>query len=281
MDPITQLKLSDELSLSKDFDLDSALQGNLVGYVDSDGTLHTGTLKKSTTDAEFARYGAVYAVKEGEKEVLFDRQGNCISPEYGESGFKPVLRNVTATLPVFDTNKVHTRSGGDTATINAIRPIDQFAIAVIQPLLQRLPNPQEMAAADILKWSAVAYQWAQGLFSIASSYRTANDSEVSLNSDNLKEAIDNVVKMLDSVVKSLAVSNDGIKAVVTALNAVTTEIKDKETPKFPDVVAVDNNGSSKFQVDGDWNSGVSYSDMSSAIDSKIKSFAALNNLKTS
>lgn len=257
---ISSLKLSEELSLTDDFDLTSALHGNLVGYTDTDGTLHTGTLRKSVTCEEFAQYGAVYFVKDGDKEILFDRQGNCVSPEYTEveEDKKPKLKNVTATLPTFDNNKVQTRSGGETATINAIRPIDQFAIAIIQPILQRLPNPQEMSAADILKWSDVAYKWAQGMFSIASTYRTANDSEVSTNSDSVKTAIDNVVK---------------------GLNALTTEVKTKEVTQFPDVVKVDNPDDDKFQVEGV--STLTLADVTNAIDEKIKAFAELNSLKTS
>lgn len=257
---ISSLKLSEELSLTDDFDLTSALHGNLVGYTDTDGTLHTGTLRKSVTSEEFAQYGAVYSVKDGDKEILFDRQGNCVSPEYTEmeEDKKPKLKNVTATLPTFDNNKVQTRSGGETATINAIRPIDQFAIAIIQPILQRLPNPQEMSAADILKWSDVAYKWAQGMFSIASTYRTANDSEVSTNSDSVKTAIDNVVK---------------------GINALTTEVKTKEMTKFPDVVKVDNPDNEKFQVE---NTGaLTLTDVTNAIDDKLKAFAELNSLKTS
>lgn len=233
--PVSRLKLSEELSLSKDFYLTSALRGNLVGYTDSDGKMHTGTLKESVTQEEFSEYGAVYAVKDGEKEVLFDRQGNCVSPEYSQSSNKPQLKNVTATLPTFDNNKVQTRSGEETATINAIRPIDQFAIAIIQPILERLQNPQEMSDADILKWSDVAYKWAQGMFSIASTFRTANDTEVSTNSDSVKTSIDNVV---------------------AGLNVLTTEIKNKETSKFPDVVKVDNPDNDKFKVDGE--GGLSY-----------------------
>lgn len=255
---ISQLKLSEELTLTDDFDLSSALLGNLVGcdVTDKEGntTRHTGTLKALVSGSEQAQYGAAYILKDGDTELYFDRQGKCVSPEYNNSEVPEVkLKNVTATLPTFESNKVKTRASGDTATINAIRPIDQFAIAFITPILQRLQNPQEMAAADILKWCDVAYKWANGMFSIATTYRTANDSEVSTNSDSVKTAIDNAVK---------------------ALNSITTEIKSKETKvTFPDVFKVDNPDNDKFDVEGA--GGLSYDGLND-VGENVSSFPVFN-----
>ncbi len=202
MADITKLSLNNMLTLTEGFDLESALQGNLVGYTITadDGTtiMHTGTLR-APIGVVFGDYGAVYAVKDGTMELLFDRQGNCVSPEYKD---KVQLHNVTATMPEYEDNKVVTRgeTSVETATINSVRPIDQFAIAIIQSLLQKMDRPQEMSESDILKWSAVAYRWAEGMFAIATSYRTANDSMVSTNSDSVKESIDNVVGALNALI---------------------------------------------------------------------------------
>lgn len=284
MAEISQLKQSELLSLSEDFDLTLALNGNLVDYTitDDDGnvTLHTGTLKTNINASVAGQYGAVYAVKDGNLELYFDRQGNCVSPEYTGKDVK--LKNVEATLPTFDTNKVSTtRASGDTvttATINAIRPIDQFAIAIIQPLLEKMTAPQEVGAADILKWSAVAYQWAQGMFSIATTYRTANDSEVSTNSDSVKTSIDNAVKALNSI--TTEIKSKSLDTVVSALNSVNNTVKNKDmgakdtvTVKMSDTVRVDNPTDDKFQVDGA--GGITYDGLND-VGENVSSFPVFN-----
>lgn len=291
---ISTLKLSEELSLSKDFDLTSALNGNLVGFTltDDDGneTRYTGTLKKSVTSDEFAQYGAVYAVRDGNVELLFDRQGKCVSPEYANK--EVYLKNVEATLPTFETNKIKTRSGGETATINAIRPIDEFAIAIIQPLLQHMSNPQDLGAADILKWSSVAYKWATGMFSIASTYRTANDSEVSTNSDSVKTSIDNVVKALNAVTTTINAKDtvkvdnvDGDKLDVNATGGTGYDSLNDVGENVSELPAFNGTALGRATVENIAKAVVATDTFKNAVaaivDEKLQAFATLNSLKTS
>lgn len=137
----------------------------------------------------------------------FDIDGNCL-----EDSSKVLYGVVTDVDLEFSESSSITRGSGDderTTTLTSLIPKDQFAIAIIESLLNNVPNVLAIDDATIMALVTKAYKIAQAMLYIATAVRGADnqaeesEDPVPVDEANLTDNVEKILYNLNETLKSI------------------------------------------------------------------------------
>ena len=170
------------------FDLERSKKGTLVGLEQSDlndismtGLLHVENGSQPP-----------YRVALNGKTVWCNEEGVIKKSPDNALLVNQTLKNFSVDLSQ-DPTIVITRSGGGTATMSSTTPRDQFAMEVLQAIINQTKGAPDLDDAAMLNASNTAYRWAQAMMFAASSYRKSDTDTNPDPSTDIAEAIDKMV----------------------------------------------------------------------------------------
>ena len=209
------------------FDANEALNGTFVGLQnlsDDSDLSNTGALEINDEYRE-----AMYKASLGGTNVWCDLTGkitvcptdNPETPAY----IGQTMKLVTASLDQTKNNKF-TRAGGE-RTISSANPRDQFAMEILNAIIQKQDNPAAFDDAAMLRTTQTAYRWANAMMEAAADNRYADTdaSNQGASSEDVAAAISGDLKIKNATNTQLVVKGNA--------NYPTTG-----TPDFTDVLNV-------------------------------------------
>lgn len=208
------------------FNLKDALSGTLVGYkIDPDdlsNIQYTGQLQPSREYSD-----ASYKVSLRGIKVWIDSAGTVIHSDDTQTiPLQTVLWLVTNVLaPNYSTKMPQTRAGSgddDYATVSSTSPRDQFAMEILNAIIQKADNPADMDDASMISASNVAYRWAEAMMCIAANYRPNEASGSQETPDALSDS--EVVVKNGVEVKNPVVNNTPVPLGVQVSNPTNSSL---------------------------------------------------------
>lgn len=208
------------------FNLKDALSGTLVGYkIDPDdlsNIQYTGQLQPSREYSD-----ASYKVSLRGIKVWIDSAGMVIHSDDTQTiPLQTVLWLVTNVLaPNYSTKMPQTRAGSgvdDYATVSSTSPRDQFAMEILNAIIQKADNPADMDDASMISASNVAYRWAEAMMCIAANYRPNEASGSQETPDALSDS--EVVVKNGVEVKNPVVNNTPVPLGVQVSNPTNSSL---------------------------------------------------------
>lgn len=153
------------------FDIDIALSGITVGVhntLDDTDISLTGGLEK-----DFAYSPNRFKVALGGNTCWCDKFGVIYSCPSNASLENKQLMLVNVVLDQTNTNVITRSSGGTTErmTISSANPRDEFAMEVLNAIIQKQDNPQAFDDGSMLRTAQLAYRWANAMMEAAADNR--------------------------------------------------------------------------------------------------------------
>lgn len=178
------------------FDLDAALNGLLVGIQnagEADDILLTGKLERNSSDP-----GLPYRVVLRGTLCYCNSTGLTYCPT-DDTLDNQQLKNVKVVLDQTNTNVI-TRSSGTTTqsmTISSANPRDEFAMEVLNAIIQKQDNPQEYDDGSMLRTAQLAYRWANAMMEAAADnrYDDTQASQQGASKDDVAAAVSGDLKI--------------------------------------------------------------------------------------
>ena len=180
----------------KTFNLASALSGELVGIQNAgdekDITL-TGKLERYSDDPSYpfrvSLNGTLcYCSNTGITRCTTDNTLN-----------NQQLKNVKVVLTQTTTNVITRSDSGQTVnrTISSANPRDEFAMEVLNAIIQKQDNPQEYDDGSMLRTAQLAYRWANAMMEAAADnrYDDTQASQQGASKDDVAAAVSGDLKI--------------------------------------------------------------------------------------
>lgn len=169
------------------FDLERSKKGTLVGLE------QTNPNDISMTGLLHVENGSQppYRVALNGKTVWCNEDGVIKKSPDNASLVNQTLKNFSVDLSQ-DPTIVITRSGCGTTTMSSTTPRDQFAMEVLQSIINQTKGAPDLDDAAMLHAANTAYRWAQAMMFAASSYRLDDEHNTDPSTD-IAEAIDKMV----------------------------------------------------------------------------------------
>lgn len=217
------------------FDYSLATKRKLVAMVDgSDHIYGTGVLKVVSSNS-------LVLTVDGE-DYVFNHLGNPVSDNACTAGYK--LKMGISDLTAIDSGTVGTTkvsmtrsvsTDGDityesSSTLDKSYPItiddlnarDKFALQVLDGILNKIPNPDELSKDEITHYCEAAYTWAGYMMKLSSEVRaviqdanassSVQSAEVGYLESNTEKLLNNIVAALEKTDTTITVDSQQVKA---------------------------------------------------------------------
>lgn len=244
----------------KNFDLNEALNGTLVGFKNLDSPYdltQTGILvkdEKVTNPPYWVSICGVILRVNSKGKVLSSVPS---SDDYINKTLQMVTLNMGEDEAIGGNVTRSSGSGGAegyTGVVNltAVEPRDQFAINILTALINKAQSPETFSDATMMHYSRLAYRFAQAMMIAAADSRygtydggggEAQRSEVDVTSgSNTEKLLDNITKSVDDLTKQLKQNQTEITKISTALGGT---------------LKIDNPANDTFDIEGGGGAGTS------------------------
>lgn len=178
------------------FNLASSLSGVLVGIqsvgADDDISL-TGKLEKYSDDPNYP-----YLVSLNGTLCYCNSAGITYCPTDASLNNKQ-LKNVKVVLDQTTTNVITRSESGQTVsrTISSANPRDEFAMEVLNAIIQKQDNPQGFDDGSMLRTAQLAYRWANAMMEAAADnrYDDTQASQQGASKDDVAAAVSGDLKI--------------------------------------------------------------------------------------
>lgn len=162
----------------KTLDIDDALTGKRVGFKntsDYSDISETGVIESVGFKMEEGVKVTVYTTRIGKYTITFKANGTIVScnpanAEISEKTISMVDTNITKTLGT----KLKPSDGTDEdiVDLSKMQPRDEFAIRVLNALIDKIDKPEQQDDGNILYTCRAAYRWANGMMAAAAEARS-------------------------------------------------------------------------------------------------------------
>lgn len=179
------------------FSLDAAVSGTMVGIqnvLDDKDLLMTGRAEIIYDNPQYR-----YRVSLGGKTCYFDTGGLIVSCPDDNNLVNTQLMLIKVELTQTNTNVITRSSGGTTQsmTISSANPRDEFAMEVLNAIIQKQDNPQGFDDGSMLRTAQLAYRWANAMMEAAADnrYDDTQASQQGASKDDVAAAVSGDLKI--------------------------------------------------------------------------------------
>lgn len=162
----------------KTLDIDDALTGKRVGFKntsDYSDISETGVIESVGFKMEEGVKVTVYTTRIGKYTIAFKANGTIVS-------CNPASEEISGkTISMVDTNinktlgtklKPSDGTDEDIVDLSKMQPRDEFAIRVLNALIDKIDKPEQQDDGNILYTCRAAYRWANGMMAAAAEARS-------------------------------------------------------------------------------------------------------------
>lgn len=211
------------------FDLGKALNGSPVTFVSKAENLPPGSMIANVTGT-LVKDGGFYKTTISGVDFTVDEKGANMDTK---SLFTQLyLVRSTMGFTRGTSQGWNHDEGVDPGSIASLEPRDQFALAIMQAIVSKMPNATSVEDSTILQHSYAAYRWAQGLMIAAADQRAeasgGGSSTIVVSQNDLQgnseKILYNIAEYMKNGITVKGTDETGTKPILTNVEYKTTKV---------------------------------------------------------